>query len=47
MTNAMGGMNIRSIGIRRATFGIMMKNLAYNLQRYVYLAGLKPQIAAM
>jgi len=37
MTNAMGGMFIRCIGIDRAIHEIAMKNLAYNLQRFVYL----------
>lgn len=39
MTNSMGGMFIRCIGISRAVREIAMKNLAYNLQRYVYLQG--------
>lgn len=38
MTKAMGGMFIRSIGIVRAYREITLKNLAYNLQRYAYLA---------
>ena len=38
MTNSMGGMFIRCIGIERAIREIAMKNLAYNLQRFVYLA---------
>jgi len=38
MTIAMGGMIIRTIGITRATAEITRKNLAYNLQRYVFLA---------
>ena len=37
MTQAMGGMFIRCIGINRAIREIAMKNLAYNLQRYAYL----------
>jgi len=41
MTNSMGGMFIRCIGIGRAVREIAMKNLAYNLRRYVYLASVK------
>jgi len=37
MTNSMGGMFIRCIGINRAIREIAMKNLAYNVQRFVYL----------
>ena len=37
MTNSMGGLFIRCIGINRAIREIAMKNLAYNLQRFVYL----------
>ena len=37
MTNAMGGMTIRCIGLRRARCAIAFKNLAYNLSRYAYL----------
>jgi IS5 family transposase len=39
MTNSMGGMYIRSIGIYRAIREIAMKNLAYNIQRFTYLMG--------
>lgn len=39
MTNSMGGIFIRCIGIRRAKCAIAFKNLAYNISRYVYLAG--------
>lgn len=39
MTNSMNGIYIRSIGISRATFGIGMMNLTYNMSRYRYLAG--------
>jgi hypothetical protein len=35
----MGGMFIRSIGLYRAIREIAMMNLAYNLQRFAYLAG--------
>ena len=38
MTNSMGGMFIRCIGIDRAIREIAMKNLAYNLQRFVFLS---------
>ncbi len=37
MTNSMGGMFIRCIGIDRAIREIAMKNLAYNLQRLTFL----------
>ena len=46
MTNSMGGMFIRSIGLYRAMREIAMMNLAYNLRRFVYLAGVaKKRIA--
>ena len=38
MTNSMGGLYIRCIGILRARCIIALKNLAYNLSRYAYLA---------
>jgi IS5 family transposase len=38
MSNSMGGLFIRCIGIRRATCMVALKNLAYNLSRYAYLA---------
>jgi len=41
MTNSMGGMFIRCIGKQRAVREIAMKNLAYNLQRFVYLSGVE------
>jgi len=41
MTNSMGGMYVRCIGIRRARCEIALKNLAYNLSRYVYLVNAK------
>jgi IS5 family transposase len=41
MTNAMGGLFIRTIGYLRACFQIGVKNLAYNLMRYSYLKGIK------
>ena len=37
MTNSMGGMTIRCIGLVRARCAITIKNLAYNLSRYTYL----------
>jgi IS5 family transposase len=37
MTNSMGGMTIRCIGITRARCAIALKNLAYNMSRYAYL----------
>ena len=40
---AMGGMDIRSIGIERAKCTIALKNMAYNIQRYVCL--IKPKKA--
>ena len=40
MTNSMGGMMIRCIGIIRAESKIVMKNLAYNLSRYETLVRL-------
>ena len=37
MTNSMGDLLIRGIGLRRAKCIVAFKNLAYNLSRYVYL----------
>jgi len=34
----MGGLTIRSVGIERATCSITLKNLAYNMRRYVWLS---------
>jgi IS5 family transposase len=47
MTNSMGGIYIRCIGMRRAKCAIAFKNLAYNLSRYTYLvlAGKVPILA--
>jgi len=47
MTNSMGGMMIRCIGITRAESKIVMKNLAYNLSRYETLVrlGRAPKMA--
>ncbi|MCL1983352.1 MAG: transposase [Clostridiales bacterium] len=41
MTNSMGGMYMRCIGKTRAQCTIGLKNLAYNLSRYAYLASVK------
>ncbi len=35
--NEMGGKLVRSIGIERARAHLGLRNLAYNLKRYVYL----------
>jgi IS5 family transposase len=47
ITNSMGGMTIRCIGLGRAKCAIGLKNLAYNLSRYAYLstAGKVPSAA--
>ncbi|QEK04260.1 IS5 family transposase [Treponema phagedenis] len=37
MTNSMKGIYVRTIGLARATFSIIMMNLTYNLCRYCYL----------
>jgi len=49
MTNSMGGMYSRVIGIDRNTLAITLKNLAYNLKRWVYLSKIKsyPQVAGI
>ena len=39
LTNDMGGTLVRSIGIARAKTRIGLKNMAYNMRRMVYLAG--------
>ena len=41
ITNSMGGMFIRCIGIKRAECAISLKNLAYNISRFVTLMRLK------
>jgi len=41
MTNSMGGMTTRVIGIDHTTCVITLKNLAYNLSRWAYLVGVK------
>lgn len=38
MTNSMGGIFVRVIGIKKATMAITLKNLAYNLSRYAFLS---------
>jgi len=38
ITNSMGGLTVRCIGLRRAACIIAFKNLAYNMSRYAYLA---------
>jgi IS5 family transposase len=47
MTNAMGGMFIRHVGIERAECAIVMKNLVYNISRYASLrkTGRTPKMA--
>jgi IS5 family transposase len=45
MTQSMGGMHIRSIGISRAIREAAMKNLAYNLQRFEFLVRAKKAFA--
>ncbi|WP_338065269.1 transposase [Treponema putidum] len=37
ITNSMKGIYVRTIGLARATFSIIMMNLTYNLCRYCYL----------
>ena len=37
MTNSMKGIYVRTIGLARATFSIIMMNLTYNLCRYCVL----------
>jgi len=39
MTMSMGGIFIRSIGMKRAKAGIARRNLAYNMKRFAFLAG--------
>ena len=41
MTNSMGGMSTRVIGIDRTACVITIKNLAYNLSRWAYLDNMK------
>jgi IS5 family transposase len=38
MTNSMGGLTVRCIGLARAKRVIALKDLAYNMKRYTYLA---------
>lgn len=46
MVNAMGGKLVRTIGIARARTKIGMQNLAYNMQRFVYLRRARAGVAA-
>jgi hypothetical protein len=39
MTNSMGGLTLRCIGMLRAKSVIGLKDLAYNMKRYAYLVG--------
>jgi IS5 family transposase len=41
MTNSMGGIIVRSIGIIRAEANIALMNLAYNIKRYAFIMGTK------
>ena len=41
MENDMGGIGVRSIGLKRAQCHLMLKNLAYNLKRTAYLLKMK------
>ena len=43
METAMGGMLIHTLGLARATLKITFKNLAYNLQRFVFLTSRRRQ----
>jgi IS5 family transposase len=43
--NSLGGKFIRTIGILRARTKIGLRNLAYNMKRYVYLTKNKPALA--
>lgn len=38
MTNSMGGIFVRGIGIKKATLSLTLKNLTYNISRYAFLA---------
>ena len=46
ITNSMKGMRVRCIGINRAIRDITMKNLAYNMQRFIYLTGAAQKVVA-
>jgi IS5 family transposase len=41
MVTAMGGLTMHVIGIARIKVKVLLKNLAYNMQRFVYLESLK------
>lgn len=43
METAMGGMMIHTIGLARAEVKMTFKNLAYNLQRFAFLASRRRQ----
>jgi IS5 family transposase len=38
MTNSMGGIFVRTIGLAKSTMAITLKNLAYNISRYSFLS---------
>ena len=44
ITNSMGGLTVRCIGLRRATCVIAFKNLAYNMSRYAYIVFAKKEL---
>jgi transposase, IS5 family len=44
MTNSMGGMTCKVIGIERITTKITLKNLAYNIKRFTFLASVKKSL---
>jgi IS5 family transposase len=46
MVNSMGGSLIRSIGIIRATANICMRNLTYNILRFVQIKQMKKEVFA-
>ena len=43
METAMGGMLIHTIGLGRAAVKVAFKNLAYNMQRFTFLANRRTQ----
>ena len=47
MTNSMGGLFIRCIGIERARCAIAFKNLAYNISRYCFLKNAKKNVISV
>jgi IS5 family transposase len=46
MTNSMGGMTIRCIGLTKARCAVALKNLAYNISRFAYLLSAKEGLFA-